>query len=342
MATISAANIIQSRFVGSPISVPVTAGSPSGNVTFHRVRLKITIGGSGADTPDTLFIFSNPVSNGQTVWFDVASAFRAWVESYTPMPATFVYPAMEASMQAVDDYMIGGISYEDMNPSSVVNLTGKYLGALTDMERGAGITGTFTEPERYTRKPTSSPELVFTGSTVLRPVALIHDYAPQAPGVDAVNISTAGSHPAQNCYAVAPPANACELRFINSLGVHENVFLSGLPRREVNISTSKYVVARQETLTQFSRAVVKKHSNYEVHTLSSGPLTEEWASWYLHELSMASVMWIKLQAATSPFAGMWVPCHVLPDETTLLVDKSNASMIEVQLKVQLDINGSPV
>jgi len=45
------------------------------------------------------------------------------------------------------------------------------------------------------------------------------------------------------------------------------------------------------------------------------------------------VMWLKRD-------GQWLLCHVLPDETTSLRDRSKPDMIEVQFSVRIDINGS--
>jgi hypothetical protein len=103
----------------------------------------------------------------------------------------------------------------------------------------------------------------------------------------------------------------------------------------VNITTDKYTIAKQETLTSFSRGLAIKQNDYETWTFSSGPLDEAWASWYIHEFLMASWVWIMVN-------GVWIPCHVLPEETTLLEDRTKAQPYEVQFKLQLDINGSPI
>ena len=292
--------------------VPVQAASPAGNVTFHRVRLKMTVGdGGGAIAQnDAEFEFSTPVSNGEVTWFDISSAFRAFADAYSPTPTAYVYPHLAANLNACDDYMIDGVSYEDMSPSETVRVTGKYLGALTDRERGAGITNQWSEPARYSRKPTSSPEIVYAGKTILRPVAT----GTNPPGVDAIG------H---------------EIRFINSLGVHENIFVAGLPTRSVNITTDQYTIARQETLTKFSRAIAVKYGDRETWTFSSGPLDEAWVSWYIHEFLMASWVWIDIN-------NMWIPCHVLPEEQVTMVQHDKTDMLEVMLALKLDINGSPM
>ena len=171
----------------------------------------------------------------------------------------------------------------------------------------------------------------FAGKTILRPVAT----GTNPPGVDAIAISAEGAYPANNCYAISQPPHGHEIRFINSLGVHENIFVAGLPTRVVNITTDQYTIARQETLTKFSRAIAVKYGDRETWTFSSGPLDEEWVSWYIHEFLMASWVWIDIN-------NMWIPCQVLPEEQVTLVQHDKTDMLEVMLALKLDINGSPL
>ena len=230
MATIDSGSIIQSRFIGSPISVPVTSANPQGNVTFHRVRLKVKI----TEPPlnrivsdnDAEFEFTKPCGNSQMVWFDISSAFLAYVDTYVPSPTAFAYPSLTAKIEAVDDYLIDGISYEGQSSSGEVVVSGKYIGALTDRERGAGISNVWYEPERYGRKPATSPEIVFVGKSILRPGALMDGLSPLAPSVEAISIVSGGADLLHNCYAITAPRDGYEIRFINSLGVHENIFVS--------------------------------------------------------------------------------------------------------------------
>lgn len=333
MATINQGSIIQSRFIGSPIVVPVTASSPAGNVTFHRVRLKVMVGDGGGVVPsnDAQFEFSIPCSkNGETVWFDISSAFRAFADTYNPAPTSFSYPRLAATMEAVEDYMIDGVSYEGQSSSGTTTVSGKYMGALSDKDRGFGVSGSWSEPSRYSRKPTTSPQIAYTGKSLLVAGAT----GTSAPSVSSHTVAD-GANDGYNCYGIMEPADGHEIRFINTLGVHENVFVAGLPTREVSITTDKYTIARQETLTKFSRGLSVKQNDYETWTFSTGPLDEAWASWYIHEVFMARWAWISI-------GGMWVPCHVMPDETTELVSRADAKMIELQFKIQLDVNGSPL
>lgn len=134
------------------------------------------------------------------------------------------------------------------------------------------------------------------------------------------------------------------LRFINGMGCMESLHVQSLVKREVPITTDKHTVARQETLKKFSRSVVRKSNDRETWYLTSGPLDREWASWYIHEFLMSEQVWINLNSQSSiPNSQLiWISCHVVPEETTLLEDQTKAQPYEVQFKLEMDINGSPI
>ena len=50
---------------------------------------------------------------------------------------------------------------------------------------------------------------------------------------------------------------------------------------------------------------------------------------------MAENVWISVN-------GMWIPCRVMPEETTVLEDRDGAQPMEVQFRLEMDINGSPM
>ena len=129
------------------------------------------------------------------------------------------------------------------------------------------------------------------------------------------------------------PLKGYEIRFVNGLGCVESVHVTSLVKKEVNIHTEKHTIARMETLKKFSRTLTVKTEDYETWTLSSGPLDEAWVSWYVHEFLASQAMWIKINS-------MWISCHVLPEETTTIRDTEKASMMSVQFRIQLDINGA--
>ena len=328
-----------SNFIGSPITVPVQAGSPAG-ATFHRVRIMGTINNSG-----TPFEFSTPVSSGgETVRFDISSAFRAFAESHEYTPTTLnAYPNMSAVIKAYDDYMVDGVEKRGTGESTAT-ISPLYCGYLTDMERLLGLR--YPASGRYSRKPTSSPELAFIGYTSLQPGSCVSEVGPVAPAVTAVTVPS-GSPAGSNLYGIPAPHDGYELRFINSLGVHENVFLTSLPTTEAAIQTDRYVIARQETLDTFSRGTTSKHSNHRRYRLTAGPLDQEWQQWYIDEVLMARWAWIKpVAAANSSLFTLhsslpYIPCHVLPEDTIQALDRQKGGVLTVPITVEMDIEGSP-
>lgn len=333
MATISTSQIGNTRFWGTPIMIVVTpAQLPS--VTFHRIRLVVTIDGRE-------FNFSTPVQYNALlqpvpVTFDISSAFMSVAEPYQYSPDVIDdYPALTAAIDAYDDYIVDGEEHKGTNHDAD-SVGPFYAGGLTDIER---ITGTL--PVRYSRKPETSKEVCFVGSQHLQPALLTDGLVVNPPSVNTVNIIN-GNVPDTNIYGTPAPSEAYELRFINSLGVHENVFLAGLPSVDVLINTDKYTISRQQTLTQFSHGLAVKKNNRERWNLSSPPLDRHWQSWYIHELLMARWAWIRVISSSFNITEgeLWIPCHIIPEETTLLLNNQSSELLSVPITVELDINGS--
>lgn len=322
MATIGTP--IYSNFIGSPIIVPVTARNYA-YATFHRLRLTVTVNSF------TAYEFSAPISpEALTVEFDISSALRAFAENHE-YSATVLnqYPNLSASCVACSDYMINGEVHEGADPSAPTVISGLYAGKLTDLERMTG-----TRPARYSRKPTNRPEVVFLGGTYLYPGPTIDGITPSAPHVDSYVVGTDDTT-SLNIYPIAKPKDGYEIRFINSLGVHENIFVMGFPSIGTKIETDRYVYSKQETLSKFSRGIAVKQNNHEQWQMTSGPIDRQWASWFVHEFLMVRWAWINIE-------GNYIPCHIIPDEDITLRDGKNASRMEITFTVELDIKGSPL
>lgn len=313
-------------FWGQPVVVTAQAQNYA-NATFHRLRLVVSIGTS-------VFEFSSPVSSDAlSVIFDISSAFQAVAEKYIyEVTPPLSYPALTATVVACSDYMLDGQEYSGIDMSEATVIGPLYAGKLSDMER---ITGSV--PERYTRKPTT-PEIAFIGWTSLQPTAIGGSLSPSAPSVTSVTVP-AGFASGSNIYGISAPQDGYELRFINSLGVHENVFVSGFPVISSQITTERYTISRQETLANFSHGVTVKSGDYEKWEMSAGPFDREWARWFVHEVLMARWMWIGIK---NDNLIRYVPCHILPEDTTQIVRSKDASLLEVPFTIELDIEGSPL
>lgn len=359
-----------SPLIGNPLVLSVTPSTHKSTYNFHRTQLKVyaqlIVPGGDSDEQEQEFKFSTAVdATTAKVQFDVSSALRAVADRYqyaaTPPQQ---YPYVKFRAAAADDWMIDGRLYENQGrckwPAEDVTIEQEtytfyayaFMGRFSDMERLQAAGEDTQQLDVMTCKPTEGTEVVHQNCTIVYPVAfqrgLETDYmsddpenpqfvsgAPQnGPRSDLFTPQATGAMVVggRNVYVIPRPADAVELRFISSKGCMESLHLRCLPKRVVNIQTDKYVISRQETFKQFSRATTRKHADYETWTLSSGPLSEAWASFYIHEVLMAQQMWIKRGT-------QWLLCHVLPEETTQLRDHSKPEMIEVQLSVRFDING---
>lgn len=328
-----------SKLIGSPVVFEVTAGTPPTGATFHRVLVTLTVNGND-------FEFSSPATAGEKLYFDiskamqsVASKFEYTADGLNPIPSAG-YPAYGTAagdgIKACDVYLLNG----EERKSDVVTgtISGPYfVGRLTDRERMLFGTSAQELPLYWSRKPyKSAPEIVFTGMTLIIPGA--YSVAPRVTTMEIIaatkpaNIN--GSSNAVSYYPTAAPKDSYEIRFINSLGVHESIHVACLPLTETHIQTDKYVFAKQETLTKFSRGIMHKQNDYETWKMSSGPLNRAWQQWYLHEPLMAEVAWIKID-------GVWLPCHIVPEETVTGADRTKAGALTVEFVIQFDINGSP-
>ena len=322
MATIDTQQISASKFTGNPVSVIVTSATVSDKATFRRVRLKATINGND-------FEFSQSVSgSGEDVEFDVSSALRAVSSQYSiaadPLGTTTIaYNAYWLTLTVCDDYMIDGQTFEGVDQHVYPISTSFFVGRLTDRERLSGA-----RPSKYSRKPTTSPEVIFIGSTYIEAGSMAN--APEA-----IRHAVAADSQFTNTYVIPFPQDGYELRFLNSLGIHESLCVRCLKDEETPIETSQYVIARQETLTEFSRGIAKKQNDYEEWKLSSGPLDKAWQQYYIHEVLMAEIAWIKIN-------GLWLPIEILPDDTVQGTNRTSADMLAVEFKIRFGISGSPL
>ena len=359
-----------SPLIGNPLVLSVTPSTHKSTYNFHRTQLKVyaqlIVPGGDSDEEEQEFKFSTAVDATTTkVQFDVSSALRAVADRYqydaTPPQQ---YPYVKFRVAAADDWMIDGLLYENQGrckwPAEDVTISGHtytfyayaFMGKFTDMERLQAAGEDTQQLDVMTCKPSEGTEVVHQNCTIVYPVAfqrglefdhMSDDAEPvfvsgapsNGPRSDQFTPQTTGAMVVggRNVYVIPCPDNAVELRFISSKGCMESLHLRCLPKRVVNIQKEEYVISRQETFKKFSRATTRKHADYETWTLSSGPLSEAWASFYIHEVLKAQTMWMRRGT-------QWLLCHVLPEETTQLRDQQKPEMMEVQLTVRFDIDGA--
>jgi len=349
MATITS-QISGSPLIGSPIVYQVQAEyHPS--AVFHRVKMQVVAGLQGGNY--VTIEMSSPATDdtalatGELLKFDISSALRAVADAYayTPEPPQS-YPYVQYYLIAWDEYMIDGVSYEgskDYFPDNYDETPFRALmGAYSDLERL--LAGENKQTLKFTRKPSTLPEIVCVGDTYIRPAEMnVHslniEHGQQSVAYPIVNegAQTVGG---ANLFALPAQQRDCyPVRFINGLGCMESLTVRSLRQTNTNITTDQYTRAIQETFGTFSRGIAVKQNDYETWKLSSGPLDEAWQAWFIHEFLMAQWVWIGVRVNSQL---LWLPCHIIPEDTVSGPDRISGNMLEVQFSLQLDITGSPL
>ena len=377
MATFPQNPIQGSPLIGSPISVIVTPATHQQSWTFHRVMLRVWAAlvvpdandpNSPSDTGYTEMMFSQPVASNDAIQINIESALQAVCDRYQPAA---VPPTQNAYVKfrlvAWDEWMVDGQEHRSSNDAMLPGTVGTEIcyfyalqGAFSDFERLVNGSDNRADISYWTRKPQSVPEVVFCGEQYVRPIdftaQLSFDHASEDVPPQFINGAPVGGPKSvahnvgttegalvlggASVYAIKKPQDGYVVRFINGLGCLESLHVRTLPKKTVPINTEKYVISRQETFGKFSRGLAVKSGNREEWRMSSGPLDEAWASWYLHEFLPAESCWVKATAPNNSV--VWLPVHVIPEETMTLVDRTKTDPYEIQFTLQMDIEGSPM
>lgn len=320
------------RLIGCPITAVVTANNFGSDITFQRIRLVVDVYTYQPETLGGTFEFTKPCNGGDTVEIDISSALRAVAETHKYKADVLSYPQYKYIVKAYDDYMRDGVFYKGISEVTVTCDRFLYAGTLSDRQR---LTDKVLPV--WSRKPTSSPEIVYMGMIYLKPGA----YS-SSPAVTAYNvvggrqIQAGDSDPVSidGIYGIARPEDAYELRFINSLGVHESIHTQCLITGETTIQTDRFIKSQVEKWNSISSGVTRKQNDHERWKMSSPPLDRQWQQWYLHEFLMAKWAWIKID-------NQWLQVHILPGETVPGIDRVKATPLTVEFTIEFDINGSP-
>lgn len=330
-----------SPLVGSPITYQVTAAIINGDCAFHRVKLTVSAFLEGVDINFADLTLSSPAESGEILTFDISSALRAVADKYeytVNPPAN--YPRIGYKLSACDEYMQNGEVHDDVGVVTIDTIQYCIMGAYSDMERL--LSSGSKSAQHFTRKPNTMPEVVAVGESMVCPQSYAEPVSSgnivKGPTSSVVNIVNEGLQTVNGRQVYALPAgqkDRYEFRFVNGLGCLESVSVRSMRETEMNVTQEQYIRSIQETFGQFSRGLVTKKNDYETWKLTSGPLDEAWMSWFMHEFLMAKFAWINID-------NYWIPCHIVPEDTVAGISRVNASLLEVQFSVRLDINGSPL
>lgn len=285
--------------------------------SFHRMIFNVMAAG------ETL-AFSSPVlTEGGEVEVDISSALRSVFDGYVWTPNTVTTPSATWTVEAYDEYMTDG----EVKRSDKITLQGTatYPGGFSDYER---ITAQCALPRWFSRKPTSSPEIVAVGETVCLPAT------GNRPQSRIVTVTTEGMQTEVNAYAVPVDKNAprLSLRFVNAFGCLESISVPRAYQRTATFTAQEHIMARQERFDTPSHVVVRKQGGTETWRCTSDPVDREWQQWFLHDLLMAEQVWVNI-------SGTWIRVHIIPEEEITYRDETKSDMYLVTFGLRFDING---
>ncbi len=334
-----------SVFNGNPIVFKVRHVTPEGSPSFHRMIFEVKCGMSGGNY-ETIKM-SEPIVNEKVlaVRGDISSALRSFRDSYEYTPEPGVMPVVKFNVSAYDEYMIDG---ELHKTKPVFYLSGDEVkqtlfGGFSDYDRLMATNDTMAV-SRMTRKPTSSPQLVCVGETIIYvdPYSPAIDFTTElwdAPEAKAFIITNEGQQTIGDISVFAMPQSEAvhrtEFRFINSFGVLESISVPRVYSKKLGITATSYTVTRRETLRSFSREAVRKQNNQESWEFQTDPLDEAWLAWYLHEFLMSEHTWININ-------GKFLPCIITVEDEITFDDKTKETMHSVSFTAKLDFRGSTI
>lgn len=340
-----------SVFAGNPITLAIQPNTLTSKPSFHRVIVEVNFDNEGSYETNKLTI---PVTTeGRDVSLDISSALRITLDSYKYTATPSTYPMVGWYVKAYDEYMDSngevhtqaGVVYYPADGSKNKGETNLrcIAGAFSDIERlKAGATKSVT---LLSCKPTDTHELAVVGESFVYPVSysaaqnLLDSATLEAPSSEEKEITQEGTQSIQGHPIYALPSSEAEarttFRFINRFGCLESISVPISYSQKMNVETTEYTRAIQETFNEFSRSVIDKKNDKEGWLYQSDPLTEKWLRWYYHEFLMSKHVWLKV-------SGIWLPCTIAMEDEITIKDDTNKVMYSVSFTAKLGINGNPI
>ena len=334
-----------SIFNGNPITFSVIPKTILGTPAFHRMVFEVKCGISGGIYETIRLTEPVMTEDGSKVKVDISSALRSFRDSYQYSPEPGVMPVVKFNVSAYDEYMING-NPGQTEPISYLpgyNVKQTLFGGFSDYDRLTATTESMPV-SRMTRKPTTIPQLACVGETIIyvapyNPAIDLFTSEWDAPEAKAFTITKEGQQTVGDISVFAMPQSEAihrtEFRFINSFGVLESISVPRGYSKNLNITSTSYIVTRREILRSFSRSVTHKQDDREGWIFQTDPLDEAWLAWYLHEFLMSEHTWINIK-------GKFLPCTIIADEEITFQDETKQEMHSVSFTAKLDFCGSTI
>lgn len=307
-------------FAGNPMMCQVEIGNndfPESTI-FRQCRVIVTI--DGKDYP-----FTTECDNGDTVSFNVASAFYASL-GYIPSDLSRVeHKTVVGTIRGQLEYLWPNTAQLEVSPNhqgdfawSDGTKTNKNFyairGGLSEMERVLGCSSQQEAINKYAADLTTKPN-----TTEVRNMGdkIIHsEYADYKVSTVQYILSETGlqTYNGRKYYVEDNPARK-ELMFINSLGVLESISVlareslqyDGERESTATISTPSYVPNRR-----VYNSLSKGRGQWK---FSSGYMEREWLKWFTTDFLKSESIWLKTEQ------GVFIPVMMNVDDESVIYDK---------------------
>jgi hypothetical protein len=354
--------------------------TPSETLAYHRIVVEVIAALEGVDTEYISQQFYATIGDespaGRTKQFDISSALQTVADKYEYTCNAATYPRIKFRIVAWEELMVNGVpsSGTETEYPGKVGQEYQYLfalqGAYSKADRRAS--NGYKKVMAFSRKPTSSPQIVVVGETFAYTPAFDgtevtpakvdfsgydFDDLPCGPTSEVVTINTEGLQTIGGVPVFAMSADYAsphrrEFRFINSLGVLDSISVYSLAEVVAQSDSTMFSKAVYESFAGFARAFYRKHDGPEKLKMSSGAVDRHWQQWFQHEFCMAKHVWMfvpdeKANAAnniattlSSESYGSWLPVHITTEETVSLMKADGDEVLEVAFVVEMDDEGS--
>lgn len=337
------------------------------------VRLEVILfQGDYIYTQSGVFDLSCPTAGGgEAVWFDFSSCIRSVLSHIKPIDFDSAVKVRKTSMgyarytfKVWDEYLDDNNEVNSSLSQASSDNTNHFAisGSLSDLQRYSlpedlsGVLGDFkvmsNKPHGET-VPVNERIIIpaFDMSGVTRDIMLdgnqkigVFDlYAKQTvckgislPSTGIHEVSFSGFAGEQCSFHVINPhlLSVSYFEFINKLGALESIYCYGKRSESVSMESERNILYQGMTYKPSASYAKRNKKSEQVISLSTGPVSREWAKWFAGEFFQAGHVWMKeLQT------GNMVPVVVEPDGDVPLYKEGEAEVIDLAFHVTSSFDG---
>lgn len=298
---------------------------PSGSVC-RQLEVRVNYGSSQRQYKFKTEVDSVPVP------FDISSSARAELRNdYLRAPGTARTSSRSANVYAVASWLLSGVHYEA--PVNLKMEDGSTYSRNVNIEVRAGGLPASLRWEGYTSNTYNSlkpiaDEVCNMGDTYYHNGSSVVLNTSNFPTLaTSPNITIDG----RSIYVENDPDRRMMV-FLNSFCEFETFSLKELESLSYGISTEKRSLVSSPSFVPGPNAIAIHSDPVASFKMSSGWLTREWLEWVLTEFCKSSRHWLMQ-------GGRLLPVLVTPEQSTLIYDKSDPSLVSIDFTVESALSG---